>query len=254
MTSIDNLFELLADGGVLILADTTGRKSSWREVLVLRMRDNFDCATLDADGGLTVVTKRHNQSPLTSGGLGQLQPEHNASSNAAPASAAVPSAAAAAAADSHPTSPPPLLTSSHPLSAGVSFELFSADRQRALNLLTFEELHRWLAPTGNVDLMTAFGGRKVLEAFRESVRYRERCTAILSASRGAASAVDRAVACFNDALSAGRLSLMGRWQLALLLMSKDKLVDAVTMLGELQGISPSFYKWILTQSSLSFGL
>lgn len=244
ITLLDSLFELLADGGVLVLTDTTTFTSSWREVFLLRQRDGFDCATLDADHGLTVVTKRHNQFPLDL----SRPPAASAAGAAAAGVGSVPTRNATSASASPPEAP----AAENPKT--LSFERFMAERQRVLNLVSFEDLHRWLAPTGNVDLVTAFGGRKGLDAFRETIELRERCSAALVQSRGSGAGMDKALACFHDALAAGRLSLLGRWQLALLLMSRDRLVDAVTMLGELQGISPHFYKWVLTQSSLALAV
>lgn len=221
LSLLDSLLDLLAPGGVMVLTGTTERKSSWREVLQLRQRDSLDVATLDADHGLTVITQRHNQAPLSAHGL----PPSNATLSAA--------------ASTDPDSSISL----------VSYERFSEDRAHLLHLQSFEDLHQWLAPTGNVDLLTAFGGRKGLDAYRESLETRRRCNAMLASSRG--SEVDRAIACFTEALLAGRLTLMSRWQLAVLLVSRDKLVDAVTMLGELQAISPAFYKWVSAQTSLA---
>lgn len=232
LSLLDGLLDLLAPGGVMVLTGTTEQQSSWREVLQLRQRDSLDVVTLDADHGLTVITQRHNQAPLPSLGLSPLN--------------GTLAAAAAAAASADPASTSGGSSNSIAL---LSFERFSQDRARLLHLQSFEDLHQWLAPTGNVDLLTAFGGRKGLDAYRESLETRRRCNALLATSRG--SDVDRAIACFNEALLAGRLTLMSRWQLAVLLVSRDKLVDAVTMLGELQAISPAFYKWVSAQTSLA---
>ena len=268
ITIMDSLLELLADGGVLILTDTTSFQSSWREVYLLRQRDNFDCATLDVDYGITIVAKRHNRTPLdlsragssfgaTNAGNSSTSSSSSSSSSDFSAGAANaggmlqganPSDNVAAAAGGEASGDSLFHFSGNP--KALSFERFTAKMEHILNLVTFEDLHKWLAPTGNVDLLTAFGGRRGLDVYRESIEYRERCTALLAASHG--TAIDKSISCFNEALTSGRLSLMGRWQLALLLMNKDKLVDAVTMLGELQGISPAFHKWIITETSLSF--
>ena len=267
ITIMDSLLELLADGGVLILTDTTTFQSSWREVYLLRQRDNFDCATLDVDNGITIVAKRHNRTPLDLSRAGSsfgASIAGNSSSSSSSSSSSEFSVGATNAGGmlqgTNPSDNVPAVAGGEASSdslfhfsgnpKALSFERFTAKMEHILNLVTFEDLHKWLAPTGNVDLLTAFGGRRGLDVYRESIEYRERCTALLAASHG--TAIDKSISCFNEALTSGRLSLMGRWQLALLLMNKDKLVDAVTMLGELQGISPAFHKWIITETSLSF--
>jgi len=257
ITLIDNLLSIVAAGGLLILTDTTDLQSSWREVAILRQRDWLDCATLDADYGITIVTKRRNQSPLdlrysttrvpgvvsSSSSSSSTGSNSNSNNNTSIFSSDTTSLGGGTAGREE------LTATNQQEAKSLTFDRFKAEKQRVLNLLSFEDLHKWLAPdTGNVDLLTAFGGKKGLVAYHEALEYRTRCSALLASTEGSDS--DKALACFNDAMTTGRLSPMGRWQFAMLLMSKAKLVEAVTMLGELQAISPAFYKWVILETSL----
>jgi hypothetical protein len=248
ITLIDNLLSIIAAGGVLILTDTTDLQSSWREVAILRQREWLDCATLDADYGITIVTRRRNQSPLdlrfsATRATGVFVSSSNSNNNTATISSDTTSLGGG------PAGREELAATTQQEAKSLTFDRFKTEKQRVLNLLSFEDLHKWLAPdTGNVDLLTAFGGKKGLAAYHEALEYRNRCSAMLASTEG--SDTDKALSCFNDAMTAGRLSPMGRWQFAMLLMSKAMLVEAVTMLGELQAISPAFYKWVILETSL----
>jgi len=44
-----------------------------------------------------------------------------------------------------------------------------------LRLMSFDEVHDWLAPTGHVDAYTAFGGEKAFESWRSMRRDRLQC-------------------------------------------------------------------------------
>jgi hypothetical protein len=117
--------------------------------------------------------------------------------------------------------------------------------KKILNLMRFEDIHEWLAPTGNVDAITAFGGDKAFTVFRESEQYEKRC------SRLAVDVTqqDQSLRCLQQASAVGRLSLRARWQFSLLLIQRSRMVEAVTALGELASLNPMWYKWMLAQLS-----
>eukprot|EP00596_Hydrurales_sp_CCMP1899_P009228 CAMPEP_0119040526 /NCGR_PEP_ID=MMETSP1177-20130426/10475_1 /TAXON_ID=2985 /ORGANISM="Ochromonas sp, Strain CCMP1899" /LENGTH=177 /DNA_ID=CAMNT_0007005655 /DNA_START=931 /DNA_END=1461 /DNA_ORIENTATION=- len=112
--------------------------------------------------------------------------------------------------------------------------LNDALNRKILNLMRFEDIHEWLAPTGNVDAITAFGGDKAFTVFRESEQYEKRC------SRLAVDVTqqDQSLRCLQQASAAGRLSLRARWQFSLLLIQRSRMVEAVTALGELASLNP----------------
>jgi hypothetical protein len=193
----DDALSHLTDGGVLIITDmnpigTTIRVPSKEcskvdVLLALRRRLDVDIATVDVDGGISIVYARRNSAMLdlstevTEQYVGSLSEKNMENVNKA--SSQEPST----------TRDPKQASSAVPSEAS---QQASHHNDVMLNLMRFEDLHDWLAATGNVDAITAFGGDAALTAFREAERYQQRC----SVYAADVTTQERALTCFQGML------------------------------------------------------
>lgn len=120
---------VLSAEGALILTDTNPPQHSKGEpvpsqlesAVMLRVKEDLDSATLDLDGGLTVCLRRDNQAPLTALRLGEAGVEREAAGVASP------------------NSNPDMVV------VDRSTYMSMPARPLLLNLVSFEQLHNWLA-------------------------------------------------------------------------------------------------------------
>jgi hypothetical protein len=193
----------LSEGGALILTDTnpaaaaTGTTTPRAPInekkadvlLSLRRRIDYDVATVDVDGGISIVFGRRNSAIL------------DIPLETAPASTGAGTDVAANSGGKITGGQSISATSSSATTGNTAAETVSNEAvQQAshqndvqLHLMRFEDVHEWLASTGNVDAVTAFGGEKALSIFKESEKYQQKC----SAHASDVTAQDRALACFQ---------------------------------------------------------
>mmetsp|Transcript_23100 Transcript_23100/g.22252 ORF Transcript_23100/g.22252 Transcript_23100/m.22252 type:complete len:402 (+) Transcript_23100:271-1476(+) len=214
---VDSLL-LLAEGGVLMLTDSniieknsdtailqeiSSLQSTYiLSILSLRSRYDLDIATLDVDGGITLIFKRRNSNHLEYGTTkAQLMYPPEAS----------PSNSSEVKTDNFINK---MKNENEKKNENENENLIYISNEinmKILNLMTFEDLHNWLAPSGHVDALTAFGGLKALNIFRESEAMELKCSRILVDS-----SPSEALTCLQEAHVNGRLSLKSRWLLYLL--------------------------------------
>lgn len=159
--------DMLNPGGVLMIVDTNWISiksndtatfpaehkalSTFNILLYLRSQHNLDVATLDVDGGLSVVFQRSNSGPLdfdqmveflTGEGLDHSNTNGIYGNNKG------------------------VKQQQQQLLANNSYHITDFLNRNILNLMNFEDIHQWLAPTGNVDAVTAFGGDNAMTTFK----------------------------------------------------------------------------------------
>lgn len=199
----------LDEDGILLLVNTNPAfkadlsKSLWGVAILLGDREDLEMATLDADGGISLIR------PRLGGKTSKKEPAKGQEG------------------DSAVTMAPPALTAPSPA-------LTAAEREVQLHLMSLEELHEWLAPTGNVDAVTAFGGEQAVTLWRDQRLQREKCAAKTQTD------TSDAVQCFTELVSSGKASLSTRAHLALLHLQRGHVVEAVPVLGDLQRLSPAW--------------
>lgn len=127
---MDKLLAILHKDGTLVITDTNpsgqvplGVLSYWDILVKLRQRNDIDMATVDIDGGISIVHFRRNTRPLNVGFL--LMPDQPISGADVAATAAAPQNKAV------------------PLS--LMWETFLQNHVLILNLMSFESIHIWLA-------------------------------------------------------------------------------------------------------------
>jgi hypothetical protein len=180
---------LLNPGGALILADTNSlrfRNNETHEIpfadarnlgvlISLRGSEDLDVATLDVDGGISIVYRRRNSAPLDADEVAASlvagdKNKQSAKGDSASSSTAITMLGRGSTSDGANTeSATPRETRPDKVYTDV------ATNNKILNLMRFEDVHEWLAPTGNVDSVTAFGGEKALTVFRESEEFEKKC-------------------------------------------------------------------------------
>eukprot|EP01041_Mallomonas_annulata_P011921 gene11921-24972_t len=265
----------LEEGGILVLTDTnpfgrsewdggtnlpiplshsavtsSSQSGLWTLVASLRQRDVLEMVTLDADGGLTLVRlKQQQQSGLT------------LSLSLTPPVKPQPVVTVAVAVDSSKTGSVPVPGLGLGLGVSGVTEIQTTpvlkdmssnitEVARVLRLMSFEEVHNWLAPTGNVDAATAFGGEKAIHQWHDLRLKRLACSSLIPGKRSTSTSTSTITKNnLGDLLVTGKANLKARVQLALLLLQQSRLVDAVTLLGELQGLSPSWNRWVWSELS-----
>ena len=159
---VDAALVALEDGGTIILVNTNPTSVThktnqvqgpylWDIAVYLRSRAGLDVATLDADGGITIVRRSNGVSiPASSGTVpSALNPIEGS------------------------TPQPPVRWTDHQA---------RVEKESILRLMSFEEIHDWLAPTGHVDAVTAFGGEKAVELWLDMRKKRLECSKYLSSA------------------------------------------------------------------------